>query len=119
MIKFRAALVGFVVSALLAAGQESTVPAVPPTPPTTVPPRAQFFAGSVVDLNATQIKVSRTLVGHPTESRSFTITPATKMSKSAIKQHTRVTVRYRHLPEGGDIALEIQPQPVIARTPKA
>ena len=115
MIKFRAALVGFVVSALLAAGQESSVPAAP----TTVPPRAQFFAGSVVDLNATQIKVSRTLVGHPTESRSFTITPATKMSKSAIKPHTRVTVRYRHLSEGGDIALEIQLQPVIARTPKA
>ncbi len=72
----------------------------------------------MVELDATHIKITRTLVGRPTESRSFAINPATKMTKAAIKLHNRVTVRYKHLDEG-DVALEIQPRPVIVRTPKA
>jgi hypothetical protein len=81
-------------------------------------PHPQFFAGTVVELDASHIKITRTLVGRPTESRSFAINPLTKMNKAAIKLHNRVTVRYKHLNDG-DIALEIQPRPVITRTPKS
>jgi hypothetical protein len=89
----------------------------PPTQSTPPPAHPQFFAGTVVELDAHHIKVTRTLVGRPTETRSFGINGSTKMNKSAIKLHNRVTVRYKRLPEG-DLALEIQPRPVIARTPK-
>ncbi len=121
MTKIRVALGGLLVAALLAAYQNSNAPAPAPAQTTQpVPPRAQFFAGAIVELDATHVKVSRTLVGRPTESRSFTITPATKMNKTAIKLHTRVTVRYKHLPDtGNDIALEIQPHPVIVPRPKS
>ena len=72
----------------------------------------------MVELDANHIKVTRTLVGRPTESRSFAINPSTKMNKAAIKLHNRVTVRYKHLNDG-DVALEIQPRPVITLTPKS
>ena len=83
------------------------------------PAPAATEAGTVVELDATHIKVTRSLVGRPTESRSFGINGSTKMNKAAIKLHSRVTVRYKRATEGGDVALEIQPRPVIARTPKA
>jgi hypothetical protein len=89
-----------------------------PAPVAPPPPRAQFFAGTVVELDTQHIKVTRTLVGRPTEIRSFAIGPSTRMNKTAIKLRGRVTVRYKRLPEG-DVALEIQPRPVVARTPKA
>jgi hypothetical protein len=96
--------------------QTATIePTAPVTPPAA---RPQFFAGTIVELDASHIKVTRTLVGRPTESRSFAINPSTKMNKAAIKLHNRVTVRYKHLNDG-DVALEIQPRPVIARTPKS
>jgi hypothetical protein len=122
MTEIRLRVAGFVVGALLggamfvAAQNLSGVSVAQPAPPSA--PRPQFFAGTVVELDATHIKVTRTLVGRPTESRSFGITTATKMNKTAIKLHNRVTVRYKHLPEG-DIALEILPHPVTARTPKS
>jgi len=127
MTKLRYQLAGFVVGALFgsavlvvgqnltgdvaSAGRPNGQPTVPPVP------RPQFFAGTVVELDASHIKVTRTLVGRPTESRSFAINAATKMNKPAIKMHSRVTVRYKRMPEG-DLALEIQPSPVIVRTPK-
>jgi hypothetical protein len=100
--------------AVFAVAQSRTGDSAAQTPPT---PHPQFFAGTVVELDSNHVKVARTLIGRPTESRSFTINASTKMNKSAIKLHSRVTVRYRRLPEG-DVALEIQPRPVIARTPK-
>ncbi len=78
-----------------------------PSPPL---PRAQFFAGTVTELDAQHIRVSRTLVGHAPENRSFLITAHTKMNWSLIKVKSRVTVRYRHLPEG-DVALDVQLRP--------
>jgi len=113
--------VGFVVVALFCGAvfggaQSSTSdPTSQPAPP---PAHAQFFAGVVVELDENHIKVTRTLVGRPTESHSFAISATTKMNKAAIKLHNRVTVRYKRLPEG-DVALEIQPRPIIVRTPKS
>jgi len=123
MTKLRSVLVslmlaGSVCNPVLAAVQTVPPPAVTTVPPPAAAPRAQFFAGTIVELDATHVKVSRTLVGHPTESRSFAVTPATKMNKATIKLRGRVTVRYKHLPEGGDVALEIQPRPVTTHPPK-
>jgi hypothetical protein len=117
MIKIRFTVGMLLLSAvLLAAPRNSTeIPAQAPAAP--APPHAQFFAGTLIELDATHIKVTRTLVGHPTESRSFVVTPLTKMNKSVIKLRSHVTVRYKRLPEG-DVALEIQPRPVLPRSPK-
>ncbi len=76
-----------------------------PTPTPAV--RAQFFAGSVTEVDDQHITVSRTLVGHAPEKRTFLISGKTRMRKSLLALNARVTVRYQHLPEG-DVALEIQ-----------
>jgi len=117
VVRFSVAL--FCGAVLGLAQTATTDPAAPPSQSAAQPAaRPQFFAGTVVELDASHIRVTRTLVGRPTESRSFAINPSTKMNKSAIKLHNRVTVRYKHLNEG-DVALEIQPRPVIVRTPKS
>ena len=121
MIKIRLTVVvlfsaALICSAFPAPSQTATTePTTPQAPPAAHP---QFFAGTVVELDANHIKITRTLVGRPTESRSFAINPSTKMNKAAIKLHNRVTVRYKHLNDG-DVALEIQPRPVITRAPKS
>jgi len=79
----------------------------PPSPPL---PKPQFFAGTVTEMDPQHITVSRKLVGHPPESRTFQITVSTRMNRSAVKVKSRVTVRYRHMPDG-DVALEIQLRP--------
>jgi hypothetical protein len=89
---------------MMAALAQTTVTSTPPLP------RPQFFAGTVTELDAGHITVSRTLVGHAPESRIFQITSSTKMNRSLIKVKSRVTVRYRHLP-AGDVALDIQLRP--------
>jgi len=68
--------------------------------------RGQFFAGTVTALSPERITVMRSTVGRRPEQRAFAITSTTKMSKFVIVQ-SKVTVRYRHLPEG-DVALEIR-----------
>ena len=78
-------------------------------------PKPQFFGGTVTALDASHITVARTSAGKSPEHRTFLINIKTKMSK-AVKVKARVTVRYRHMPEG-DIALEIQLLP-LRRTPR-
>jgi hypothetical protein len=105
--------------------QESAPPSTSTTPPPEPPagaqstpaplPKAQFFGGTVVQLDSQHITVSRTAAGRAPERRTFVITSKTRMSRS-VRVRTRVTVRYRHLPEG-DIALEIQIRPLM-RTPR-
>jgi hypothetical protein len=121
MIKIRLKVVVLFSAALVCSafpGPSQTATTEPTTPQAPPAARPQFFAGTVVELDANHIKITRTLVGRPTESRSFAINPSTKMNKAAIKLHNRVTVRYKHLNDG-DVALEIQPRPVITRTPKS
>lgn len=79
------------------------------------PPKPQFFAGQVMEVDATHIKVTRNLVGRPTETRVFVVDSNTKTPKGGIKPKTRVTVRYEHLPKQ-DLALEIQIRPVNRKT---
>ncbi len=87
-----------------------------PAPKVQPAPKAQFFAGTVTDVDHDHVTVSRTLVGKAPESRTFLIKPETKVSKT-LRQKARVTVRYKSFPEG-DVALEIRihSQP---RAPKA
>ena len=74
--------------------------------------KPQFFAGIVTALDSKQITISRTPVGHSPEHRTFLINPKTRMNKSTLKLKSRVTVKYQHLADG-DVALEIQPQPLV------
>lgn len=76
------------------------------------PPRPQFFAGTVTDLNDQHVTISRSLVGKAPETRTFMINAKTKLNRSALKVKSRVTVRYQHLSEG-DVALEIQIHPAV------
>jgi hypothetical protein len=75
----------------------------PPTPP---PPRPQFFAGTVTAITADQITVSRTIVGHPPDTRTFQITSKTKLNRTICKPDAKVTVRYQRLPQG-NVALQV------------
>ena len=95
----------FVSSAVLILAQNAEHPTAPQPPP-----RPQFFAGTVTDLDDQHVTISRSLVGKAPETRTFMINGKTKLNKSALKVQARVTVRYQHLPEG-DVALEIQMRP--------
>ena len=80
----------------------------PPAHTQTAPsPKPQFFSGTVTTLDKEHITVSRVLVGKPQETRTFVIKPTTKVAKS-VKARAKVTVRYRHENDDGDVALEIQ-----------
>lgn len=57
-----------------------------------------------------QITVSRTLVGHQPDTRTFQLTPKTKLNRANCKLNAKVTVRYQHLPEG-NIALQVLVHP--------
>lgn len=81
-----------------------------PAPPTQPAPRHLFFAGTVTELDEQHVTVSRSVAGRAPEERKFLITLKTKMNKSAVKVKSRVTVRYKHMPDG-DVALEIQLRP--------
>lgn len=78
----------------------AAAPSAPPTKP-------QFFSGIVTTLDKEHITVSRVLVGKPAETRTFAIKAGTKVSKS-VKTKAKVTVRYQHEKDDGDVALEIQ-----------
>jgi len=80
------------------------------------PAKPQFFAGLVMEADAAHVKVTRNLVGRPTETRVFAVDGKTKTPKGGIKPKSRVTVRYQHMPEH-DLALEIEVRP-LSRTPK-
>jgi hypothetical protein len=81
----------------------------PETKPQQAPTRPLFFAGIVTVFDESHITVSRTLVGHEPETRTFLITKETKLGKTP-KLKSRVTVRYRKETDG-DTALEIQVHP--------
>jgi hypothetical protein len=98
------------IAPLLLSGLTNPQDQPPVTPPDVAPPKPpkpQFFAGVVVEADATHVKVSRDLVGRSPETRVFALDEKTKISKGGIKLKARVTVRYDHFPER-DLALEIQ-----------
>lgn len=91
----------------LAAQEQDEPPFASPEPPQgRVTAHQGFFAGQVTSLDPEHITVSRTLVGRSPESRTFSISKKTKLSKS-VRVKSRVTVRFRHESDE-DMALEIQ-----------
>ena len=74
--------------------------------PDVQPPVHRFFAGYVTELSDTQVTVSRTVLGNKRETRTFSITPETRIDgKPRIK--SRVTVQFVSADEGGDRAVHI------------
>lgn len=105
-------------AACLAQSQEtgtSPAPNTDTTPPTstappTPPSRPQFFAGTVIAIDDQQITVSRTLVGHQPDTRTFHLTPKTKLNRNSCKINTKVTVRYQRLADAS-VALQVLVHP--------
>jgi hypothetical protein len=62
---------------------------VAPLAPTT----DQFFSGSITDLTDKSLTVNRTVLGKQNSTRSFLITPETRV-EGKLRIHARVTVRY-------------------------
>jgi len=91
------------------AGTGTSPPATSTVPPAPAP-RPQYFAGTLVSITHDQITVSRTLVGHPPDTRTFQLTPKTRLNRANCKLNAKVTVRYQHLPEG-NIALQVLVHP--------
>ena len=102
-----AAVLPLLLAVVLLEGQSAGTDTASPDPTTQSSAKAQFFSGTVTTLDKEHITVSRVLVGKPPETRIFTIKPTTKVAKS-VKAKTKVTVRYEHLEDDGDVALEIQ-----------
>ncbi len=84
---------------------------------TPAPAKPQFFGGAVAEINDQHIKVARTLIGRPIETRTFLINSGTQVNKASVKLKARVTVRYRHQSDG-DVALEIQLRPTVHASSK-
>lgn len=68
-------------------------------------PRSEFFSGVVTALSEDKITVFKTVLGKSSETRTFLITPETRV-EGKLRVKVRVTVRYTR-EEQGDRALHI------------
>jgi len=68
-------------------------------------PRSEFFSGVVTILAEDKITVFKTVLGKSSETRTFVITPETRV-EGKLRVKARVTVRYTR-EEEGDRALHI------------
>ena len=68
-------------------------------------PRSEFFSGVVTTLAEDKITVFKTVLGKSSETRTFLITPETRV-EGKLRVKVRVTVRYTH-EEQGDRAVHI------------
>ena len=62
-------------------------------PPTSEQARDDFFSGTITVLAEDKITVIRTVLGKSSETRTFAITPATKV-EGKLRVKLRVTVRF-------------------------
>jgi hypothetical protein len=102
---------------LVAAFSSILIPAAMGMPQRVTPVQAaeekeEFFSGTAVEVTQERLTVSRTILGKPPESRTFIITPSTKI-EGKLKENTRVTVRFA-AGEGGDVALSILVRETLA-----
>jgi hypothetical protein len=68
-------------------------------------PHSEFFSGVVTTLAEDKITVFKTVLGKSSETRTFLITPETRV-EGKLRMKVRVTVRYAR-EEEGDRALHI------------
>jgi hypothetical protein len=64
-----------------------------------------YYSGTIVDVTADKLIVSRTILGKPAEQRTFLITSETRV-EGKMHPRSRVTVRYTPT-EQGEVALSI------------
>lgn len=69
-------------------------------------PKETFLAGTVVEITAEKITVTRTVLGKKDENRTFKITPSTKVEGN-VRAKDRVTVHYKS-GDDGDVAVSIK-----------
>ncbi len=72
-------------------------------------PQGEFFSGTVFEITAQKVTVSRTVLSKESVTRSFAITPETKV-EGRPRVKSRVTVRFVSA-EDGDRALHIIVRP--------
>ncbi len=68
-------------------------------------PQGEFFSGMITALTEDQVTVLRTVLGKSSETRTFAITPQTRV-EGKLRPKVRVTVRFVHQ-ENTDQALHI------------
>jgi len=72
-------------------------------PPKSEPKYDETFSGPIVEVSATKITVSRSILGKPAEKRSFLIKPDTRI-EGKLRMRARVTVGYVTTDEGDAVA---------------
>ena len=90
----------------------SPVPSIPVKAQGAAPaeqPRTEFFSGLVTAFTGEQITVFKTVLGKNSETRTFVISPETRI-EGKLRLKTRVTVRYARAEEG-DRAIHIIVRP--------
>jgi hypothetical protein len=92
--------------AILASAQPAPAPEQPPAPA----PAYKFLSGTIIEVRPDSLVVRRSLLGRPAQTRTFRLTPDTKI-EGDLKVKARVTVGYM-TGEDGDVAAR-----VIVRSP--
>ena len=80
----------------------SPVPSIPVKAQSAAPaeqPHTEYFSGLVTALSGSEITVLRTVLGKNSETRTFLITPDTRI-EGKLRLKTRVTVRYARADDG-------------------
>ena len=101
-LAFVAALCGSVPVAPRVTAQQSQPPATQPSEPPAADESSETFSGTVVELNAQRVSVSRSILGGAAERRSFVLKPDTRI-EGHLRVKARVTVGFVNTAEG-DVA---------------
>lgn len=90
---------GLLLAALSFGAARPSMVQTPPAPAEQAKPRDQFFSGYITALSETGITVNRTVLGDKVSTRTFQITPETKVEGKP-KVKARVTVQFVPSEEG-------------------
>jgi hypothetical protein len=74
-----------------------------PDSSTSEPKYDETFSGPIVELTATKITVSRSILGKPAEKHTFAIKPDTRI-EGKLRVRVKVTVGYITTDDGDDVA---------------
>ncbi len=85
---------------------------IPPDSSKSQPKYDETFSGPIVELTATQITVSRSILGKPAEKHTFAIKPDTRI-EGKLRVRVKVTVGYITTDDGDDVA-----RLIVVRTSK-
>jgi len=83
--------------------QETTKPDGANNEPKSEPKYDETFSGPIVELSATKITVSRSILGKPAEKRTFSIKPDTRI-EGKLRVRAKVTVGFVTTDDGEDVA---------------